>query len=639
MTETNSSNGASFNNGNGLPDDLSEKPLTPEYLQLIMAYLRKNGLQETEESLSKEASAMLRSGDSNPLAFPNHDSIVNEFESLLHQVDSSYDFFQAEFSLLLFPVFAHCFLKLLYETGGQNAKDFFNRFRLRVPAPYEEQVDILSRISSTNHANSNTYTQLLQKNSFIVKMSRSCMKQLELLLARCPTLKNIIKDHITIEQSDVVSKLKSSVECQMGGILGQVGRNLQRHKMLHGVQRDELMQTIEKRKTRGKDVKDNKKVQATAPVADRIPMPAMSESYREEKRKAIRDASKLALVSQENPPSICMFTALNAHGGVTSADISDDSSLMALGFGDSTISIFAFDEAQKLKKLKDIDDLEKIDPDTDNFHETLYDDNTASTNVMLLGHNGPVYSVNFSPDKRLIVSSAKDNTVRLWSTDAQKNVVVYRLSMPVWQVQFCNRGYYFCTGSSDKCAALWCTDRMNPLRLFPDSYGGVSCVDFHPNCNYVVGGSDDRYVRIWDVLNGTCVRTFSGHKAGVRGVKVSPCGRYVVSVGGDGAVCVWDVAYNRLAGMENRSVASTMASISFSRDGGAFAVSHGGPSVSFYSLDNLIGATNNQNEQTFDPKINMSGFNIYNYPTKQTPVLGLHFTRRNLLLAVGSFNQ
>ncbi|KAL6730730.1 hypothetical protein Aduo_001678 [Ancylostoma duodenale] len=209
---------------------------------------------------------------------------------------------------------------------------------------------------------------------------------------------------------------------------------------------------------------------------------------------------------------------------------------------------------------------------------------------------------------------------------------------------------------------------MHPLRIFADSYGSVNCVDFHPNCNYIVGGSEDRYVRVWDVLTGTCVRTFCGHSAGVTAVKVSPCGRFIISTAGDGAVCVWDVAYQRLAGMETKEfrgamsagilmtpypdrrylyhgytyyVSKLLGSICFSRDGGSFAVSQGGESLSIYSLDNMIAATSNvatNNELCFDPKINMPNFNIFTYPTLQTAVIGLHFTRRNLLLAVGAYN-
>uniref|UniRef100_A0A1I7X7Y3 WD_REPEATS_REGION domain-containing protein n=1 Tax=Heterorhabditis bacteriophora TaxID=37862 RepID=A0A1I7X7Y3_HETBA len=148
-------------------------------------------------------------------------------------------------------------------------------------------------------------------------------------------------------------------------------------------------------------------------------------------------------------------------------------------------------------------------------------------------------------------------------------------------------------------------------------------------------------------------------------VCVSPCGRYIVSIGGDGSVCVWDVAFHRLAGMETRSIQSTMVrsfhftikllfrkivshsfwrtannrskhlnfifnsieyfqgSISFSRDGGSFAVSHGGPSVSIYSLDNLIAATStNNSEYSFDPKFDF--LNNLKYLNETFPLISIY---------------
>ncbi|KAK6729553.1 hypothetical protein RB195_006538 [Necator americanus] len=623
-------------------DELSEKQLTPEVLQILMTFLRKNGLSETEEALSKEANNLLVMSEDVAVSstFPSSEALLSEFESLVQFVDSSFDFFQAEFSLLLFPVFAHSYIKILMESSVNNAKEFFKRYCKRIPAPYEELVYKLERLGTAQQAHADSYVQLLMKNPFLVKMSKSSLKQLEIPLARTPTIKNIIKERITLEASDVVSKLRSSVECQMGGVLGQISKNEKRHKMHYGVLKDDVSQAIEKKKARGKELKDSKKSQALAPVPDRIPLPPLSESLREERRKAMRDANKLTLVSQESPPSVCMLTALNTYGGVSCCDVSDDSSMLCIGGSDGSVELTAFDEDQKLKKLRDMEELERIDMDADNISDLLYDFGTAKSEVTLHGHSGPVYSTHFSPDNRLLVTSSLDSTIRLWSLETQKNVVVYRLSRPVWQVQFCNRGYYMCSGSDDNVASLWCTERMHPLRIFADSYGSVNCVDFHPNCNYIVGGSEDRYVRVWDVLTGTCVRTFCGHSAGVTAVKVSPCGRYIISTAGDGAVCVWDVAYQRLAGMETKDFRGAMGSICFSRDGGSFAVSQGGECLSIYSLDNMIAATSNvagNNELCFDPKINMPNFNIFTYPTLQTAVIGLHFTRRNLLLAVGAY--
>lgn len=627
----------------GVADELSDKPLTPEFLQILMTFLRKNGLSETEEALSKEANNLLVMGDdvSASSSFPSSETLLSEFESFIQFVDSSYDFFQAEFSLLLFPIFVHSYIKLLVDSSVSNAREFFKRYCKRIPTPYEELVFKIEQLQSPQQIQGDSYVQLLMKNGFLVKMSKSSIKQLEIPLARTPMIRNIVKEHITLEASDIISKHKSSVVSQMGGIVGQVSKNEKRHKMYYGVLKDDVSQTIEKRKTRGKEPKDSKKSQAVAPVPDRLPLPPLSEALREERRRAMRDASKLTLVSQESPPSVCMLTVLNAYGGVSCCDLSDDTTMISIGSSDAYIELICFDEEQKLKKLKDMDALERIDMEAENLPELLYDDTNSKSDVNLYGHSGSVHSVNFSPDNRLLVSSSLDNTIRLWSVETQKNVVVYRVGSPVWQVQFSNRGYYMCSGGEDNVAALWCTERMHPLRIFVDSYGSVNCVDFHPNCNYIVGGSEDRYVRVWDALTGTCVRTFCGHTAGVKAVKVSPCGRYIVSAAADGAVCVWDVAHQRLSGMETRDFRGSKGSICFSRDGGSFAVSQGDEFLSVYSLDNLIAATSSvsvNSEFCFDPKINMPNFNIFTYPTMQTSVFGLHFTRRNLLLAVGAYN-
>uniref|UniRef100_A0A0K0CSV2 WD_REPEATS_REGION domain-containing protein n=1 Tax=Angiostrongylus cantonensis TaxID=6313 RepID=A0A0K0CSV2_ANGCA len=697
----------------GCLDDLSDKQLTPEILQILVAFLRKNGLsvgfscfplhlffiKETEEALAKEANNLLVMGEdvTASSSLPSSETLLSEFESFVQFVDSSYDFFQAEFSLLLFPIFAHSYVKLLVDSSVTNGRtrEFFKRYCKRIPAPYEELVYKIERLQTAQQVQADSYVQLLMKNGFLVKMSKSSIKQLEIPLARTPMIKNIVKEHITLEASDVISKHRSSIDSQMGGILGQVSKNEKRHKMYYGVLKDDVSQTIEKRKTRGKEPKDSKKSQAVAPVPDRIPLPPLSEALREERRKAMRDASKLTLVSQESPPSVCMLTALNAYGGVSCCDLSDDTTILSMGSSDGSIELTSLNEEQKLKKLRDMDALERvsvsgfylvnimevkwciffqIDMEADNLPELIYDDVNAKPDVNLHGHSGSVYSVHFSPDNRLLVSSSLDSTIRLWSVETHKNVVVYRLSRPVWQVQFSNRGYYMCSGGEDNVAALWCTERMHPLRIFADSYGSVNCVDFHPNCNYIVGGSEDRYVRVWDALTGTCVRTFCGHSAGVTAVKVSPCGRYIVSTAGDGVVCVWDVAHQRLSGMETREFRGAMVcfatvifhlvihglvlamvfqgSICFSRDGGSFAVSQGDESLSVYSLDNLIAATSNLPHYLRDvlfsievpfllnflplhSRINMPNFNIFTYPTMQTSVIGLHFTRRNLLLAVG----
>lgn len=59
--------------------------------------------------------------------------------------------------------------------------------------------------------------------------------------------------------ADETSKNRTTIETQMGGILGVTSKNEKRHKMLFSVVKDELMQSIDRRKTKGKEWKDQSK--------------------------------------------------------------------------------------------------------------------------------------------------------------------------------------------------------------------------------------------------------------------------------------------------------------------------------------------------------------------------------------------
>lgn len=131
-----------------------------------------------------------------------------------------------------------------------------------------------------------------------------------------------------------------------------------------------------------------------------------------------------------------------------------------------------------------------------------------------------MHSVCFSCDKRLLLSGSRDETVRLWNLDLRRNIVIYRMDAPVWDAQFCNRGLYFASATASKCVSLYSTERIHPIRIFTDAKDDVTCLDFHPNSNFVAGGSDDGNIYMWDMLTGNAVQVFSGHKSFVHSVKV-----------------------------------------------------------------------------------------------------------------------
>lgn len=63
------------------------------------------------------------------------------------------------------------------------------------------------------------------------------------------------------------------------------------------------------------------------------------ETDKIEKGKALREASKRVQLGPDSLPSICFYTLLNSGQTAISADICDDSTLLAVGFNNSLIKV------------------------------------------------------------------------------------------------------------------------------------------------------------------------------------------------------------------------------------------------------------------------------------------------------------
>lgn len=56
-------------------------------------------------------------------------------------------------------------------------------------------------------------------------------------------------------------------------------------------------------------------------------------------KRYLKESGKKLRISVESPPSVCLYTVLNSPGGLTSADFSEDSGALALGYGNSTVQV------------------------------------------------------------------------------------------------------------------------------------------------------------------------------------------------------------------------------------------------------------------------------------------------------------
>ena len=135
----------------------------------------------------------------------------------------------------------------------------------------------------------------------------------------------------------------------------------------------------------------------------------------------------------------------------------------------------------------------------DSMHIDIWDTQTLRPAARLKGHTGPVYSVAFSSNGRLLASASGDRTVRVWDVAAAKCIAVL-------------------TGHTDE----------------------VFTAVFHPDGKRLASAGRDRAIWLWDTSTGEEVARLGGHTNYVFSLAFSPDGATLVSGSGDGTVRIFD---------------------------------------------------------------------------------------------------
>ncbi|XP_074763759.1 transcription initiation factor TFIID subunit 5 isoform X2 [Athene noctua] len=527
------------------------------------------------------------------------------YSGLKHFIECSLDCHRAELSQLFYPLFVHMYLELVYNQHESEAKSFFERFHGDQECYYQDDLRVLSSLTKKEHMKGNETMLDFRTSKFVLRISRDSYQLLKRHLQEKQNnqIWNIVQEHLYIDIFDGMPRSKQQIDAMVGSLAGEAKREANKAKVFFGLLKepefdvplddeDEEGENEEGKPKKKKPKKDSvgsksKKQDPNAPPQNRIPLPELKDSDKLDKVMNMKEAARRVRLGPECLPSICFYTFLNAYQGLTAVDITDDSSMIVGGFADSTVRVWSV-TPKKLRSVKTAADLSLIDKESDDVLERIMDEKTASELKILYGHSGPVYGTSFSPDR------------------------------------------------------LWATDHYQPLRIFAGHLADVTCTRFHPNSNYIATGSADRTIRLWDVLNGNCVRIFTGHKGPIHSLAFSPNGRFLATGATDGRVLLWDIGHGLMVG-ELKGHTDTIYALRFSRDGEILASGSMDNTVRLWDAVKAFEDLETDDFTTATGHINLpensQDLLLGTYMTKSTPVVHLHFTRRNLLLAAGAYSS
>ena len=94
------------------------------------------------------------------------------YSDLSRFIESSLDVYRHELSLILYPVFVHMYLELVYNGHETAAKDFIATFGPRQESFYQEDIKKLSYITKREHMRGSELMENFRTSQFTVRMSR-----------------------------------------------------------------------------------------------------------------------------------------------------------------------------------------------------------------------------------------------------------------------------------------------------------------------------------------------------------------------------------------------------------------------------------------------------------------------------------
>ncbi len=176
-------------------------------------------------------------------------------------------------------------------------------------------------------------------------------------------------------------------------------------------------------------------------------------------------------------------------------------------------------------------------------------------------HADWVFGVSFSPDNKLLLTSSRDRTAKIWDLTAKTSTLTFpEHQNSVYDVVSKPDGKLNISAGEDGQVRVWNMNDAKQVRSLSGHSKPVLKVASHPKHSVVISCGADNNVRVWNPDTGSTMRVLGGHTDWVYSLAFSSNGDLIASGAWNGDVRIWKVSDGSLVKAFNASPGIALAS-------------------------------------------------------------------------------
>lgn len=256
-----------------------------------------------------------------------------------------------------------------------------------------------------------------------------------------------------------------------------------------------------------------------------------------------------------------IYTLRGNDGGITSVAFSPDGKKMLVGSAGGAIKLYESASGKELMTFGgqgratsvpghsvlslsfSPDGLRVVSGDT-GYLVRIWSVETGRQVRALSGHRGPVKSVTFSADGKMVLSAGGDEKVggscKWWDLASGKLLGELYDSDYIKFAAFTPDGKKVLFGGGTTLK-FWDVRLHRQLSTL-ENHGFVDCAALSHDGKVAVSAGSSGVINVWDVDSGRLIRSLEGHRNTVFSLSFAPDGRTVAAGDADGIIKLWDIS-------------------------------------------------------------------------------------------------